>query len=1378
MHGSPQHGAEPSVQLLGTHQILAAPTRMALRGRARARILIVGVLVGALAIGSPVSAFAEAYSQAVSEESTSFVHEPSLASEADAIPGGTQLQSSSLETGDSVSADLRHDAASDTARLQAGLQTGAAAISDALQAAQTDPANPAVSEHTGAKAGEASSANVTELPSLASDAGTSQDQATDEASESKLDQAVAALTADGFGGYRALPRYGRDTNLNRMIETRLADLGYTGISSQIISATFSATDPSAQGGIDCTDRASNGDITWFFLDPAQKTSSTDYSVLLQFTPVYRLSDGETTREYRPRRASHLPWNEDAVARYLEAAAAKLVLPDPLATGTVPEGAGTYTLPSSLDANGLRVATISWETSDASVARIQERFVQGAPEVQVRITNQPTPATVTLTAQVSLAIPGYGNAPDTTYERAYPIEVAPRSGASARQIERRLKALLARVRVRDFATSAELTNTELAGDIRLSVPHDLKIDGKYYKLTYTSSDPAAIRIDGYRGEVTRPLAADPPRSATLTVSLSYEGTTVTRELGSYSIAVLAQNELDRAISFMEQVKAGFGKRLLAGMPASAVEGDLKPFASAQRASDGSIEWSTLASLVPGGIEPVALPGWDPMASQPWRLFRSSAETVLTSESLHLTRPDFDTQVTVDAQLTYKRYEATARAHPDDVRLAKLIDQPVSLTFTAKGVRGSVDPEADAVQTVTARVQGVAASGTAQAPIAEIWVPKTQVSFKKREAKTAWDIFSEQLLGAGYSFDMSTGSPGSITTPDGRTLKTEQVESAWSYWSFIINGKPATTYPQKTQLSDGDTIELIYLAAGQDPAAPGALVIHPNAPRPTGDPEWAGFRNGGTAQLHEALVPTGTASAAWMVDLKREGQQFASVGDPIIWGSALYTTTDTELIKIDRATGAMLARTPTFGTTSYFSRPVFASGLIILPSNDGSITAFTADTLTCVWRTPALPAPHLQGRTLSYQAASSLTVMGGVVLAPFAAGVSYTGPAQAGALVCVRIADGAVLWTRTEESKAGEQAAGYYWAGAAASSQDACVIGGEDGRVRLIDLATGTTLSEVQVGAPVRTTIASAGNEADGEVFLAVGRAPATLVKLVRSGNELKIAGKLEFAATSTSTPAISKGRAYIGGIAQGGQGVFSVVDLATMHVVEEHLLASGAEVKASPLIAELAGDTHVFFTCNTESGSLFRYTASNQSIATIFSPAVSQRTYTTASVIGDSTGRLYYSNDYGLLFAIQADAAAHEPEKPGKREDETDTHTDDQSDKTDPDAVSGEEQTLASDQKSSAQRTHSSETVAPAHRPVRQDARAEDAARSVSDGSALDASDEVQASPKEEQALSDHAAYVSQTSPSILPLILGGLGVMGLIGSGAWLLALKRQRKQN
>ena len=516
---------------------------------------------------------------------------------------------------------------------------------------------------------------------------------------------------------------------------------------------------------------------------------------------------------------------------------------------------------------------------------------------------------------------------------------------------------------------------------------------------------------------------------------------------------------------------------------------------------------------------------------------------------------------------------------------------------------------------------------------VWLQQSDV--KMPSGSTAADL-TEQVLGeskeAGLLDYTSEGSGASFYLSSiARNGKTYGWDSTTQkYWRLYVNGSYSENHGAgEVVLKPGDTIQWVYAAYNEKPLD--GLVINPSASRPDWDAAWSGFVNGGSSTLVNVPTPSDAADLLWKVDLKKANEFYTSLGDPIIAGGYVFITTNTELIKID-SSGKEIARVSKGGSTSYFSRPIYVNGLIVSANDDGSLCAFSADTLECVWKTNALEAPSVGG---SYQSNSTMTVANGCIYAEFVAGASSSGAASAGAMVCVDIATGALKWVKTTVKAGSSTGEGYYWAGACASGSD-LVIGDESGYVKLIDGSTGDVKSSVSIGGtPCRATIVSAGVENGKDIYLAVGRKPATLFKIARDGDSLSVVSSCQFGGTSTSTPAVANGKVYIGGSDASNNGQFTVIDLSSMKIEKKVNTGANAGVQASPLVSVQGDDTLVYFTCNKNPGSLYRFSQATGDVTEVYTPSGSDANWCTSSVIADKDGNLYYTNDSGSLFALKA-----------------------------------------------------------------------------------------------------------------------------------------------
>lgn len=1145
--------------------------------------------------------------------------------------------------------------------------------------------------------------------------------------------------------WKPIPVYGADTNIVDMLSSKLKALGYENVKPALKSVAFSATDKVQQGGI-----AADGTITYFFLSNADKTTYSDWSLLRQFKPTYTLTLGDETVEFTPSSSSSLAWDQARVEAYLNEQLNAATLTASLKAGVAPSTAKNEELPSTLYVGGKKVADLTWTSSDSSAAKLTSSYDSNHNTVyKVAYTHGNGDKNVTFTVRATLFVPGYGNSPSTAITHGYPVKVASKSAEDIAAEKAELEAALAKidgkiVGYEDEDKTKPVDLSAVEGDFIL--PRASKIDAGSAKLSYASNDDSVAKIDGYRVIVIRDIAGS-SKTATITATLARDGITATRDI-TVTVRPIDESEIDAAVAQMQAVKDAYATSILGtNTSVNAVSSNLSPWSSATVLADGTISYSKTYKT--GKIHADNLPGYNSMAGTNWRTYRSSDTSVIADETLRVTQPEADTLVTVESSLTYEKYAALAKAHPDNAKLQSLVNQPVKATFRVVGTTDHSDPQIS----VNFKLVGVSADGsdevwfdgaqsvgygsTADALIEQIldaqglahtsstteygyylsditssdgrtlgydaatgkyWqlfvngkasevgassvtlgagdsialyysafgaslddankaTVKASVSFigpdengantvwasasdvKMSDGSTAADLTEQQLKAAGLTYDSSGTSGASFylasITRAGKTYGWDQ--STGRYWQLYVNGEYSQKMAGQVTLKPGDKVQWVYAADTEKPLE--GLIVNPFASRPDWTASWNGFGNAGGTTLVNTPTPTESAAELWKVNLATAADKQVSLGDPIIVGGYVFVTTNSELVKIDNA-GKVVARVSKGGTTYYFSRPVYADGLIISANDDGSVYAFSAETLECVWKTSALETPAAGGR---YQANSTMTVANGCVYAEFEAGAGATGTASAGAMVCVDIATGQVKWTKLTVKSDDSTGEGYYWAGAAASGSD-LVIGDESGYVKLIDGSTGDIKSSVKLsGAPIRSTVVYAGTEDGKQTYLVVTRQPATMYKIVRDGDTLSIAttadGKqqlsCEFANISTSTPAVANGKAYIGGSDSTNSGVFTVIDLATMKVETTANMGKYAEVKASPIASVQGSDVYAYFTCNKTPGAVYCFNQSTGEVAEIYTPSGSNAGYCTASVIADARGNLYYTNDSGTLFALKA-----------------------------------------------------------------------------------------------------------------------------------------------
>lgn len=1039
------------------------------------------------------------------------------------------------------------------------------------------------------------------------------------------DSAKAAVAALRDAGYVPAPVFGTDANMNAMVVSKLAELGFPDATVRV------ATCGSAKGGASVSADAgdSNGAISYYYEDPSRTPAGFGSPRV-----TFEVSSGATTETWTC--SPKIRWDMDKVAADLEALAAKKLVASNLVGY---EGGEADDETSSIDARGdlfLRLSlpswtSVTWESTDESIV--------ASDGAVTRLADEDRSADITAHLAFKLA-DASESAP--TVDRTF--HVTAKATASDSTDLDKVRAALGRVKL-TYSQSGEIVDpTAVTADIQLPRKRDLKATGSGYSVSTTvkkvdangapladeaTDASGSATVNGYRLKVVRPIPGAGDAHYVLTVAVALNGTSDSLDI-PLTVKETDPAELDAEVALMMQVQGEYAAHLAGGADAvDHVTGDLNAFKEASRCGATGLSWSR-SDTSASGIVVTDIDSTHP--SEQWNLFRSSRPGVIAHETLRLVHtPEYNAKVTVTSCLTSEKfggyYERYKDAGIDATTLAKyrmLYRQPVSATFTVAGTTGQDDPNAGHAADIAVTVTGPSRAGADGSFVMEPWAMPTQVSLSTDGDKTAWDAFKPVLDEAGLTYDYAGGFLNSITSADGtRTLGTKQEQGGgWSYWQFLVNGKMAQTSIGNFLIDSSTTsLELRYVDASGKEKAPD-VPIHPRDDLPSYDADWPAFASGkiGGATT-DASTPSRAAKLAWSYAW-RSGADFSGASDPLLVNGNAYIATKHTLRIVSGADGTVLKEAPMTASVGYFSRPVYAGGRIIVPADGGALSAYAADDLTCVW--------SLTGLAPDAQALSSVSVIGDYVVAGYTSlDAKWNG--AAGTLVCVNARTGAVVWKKVD--KADETPEGYYWAGAAASASDV-VIGGESGSVKLLDGATGKELSSVSVGGAVRAGITKvpAADAAGQDAYLAVSRNDGTLHRIVRVGDSLEESGSVRFAATSTSTPTVSGGKAFVCGMDATGAGTLSVIDLATMQVERTVAIGAGA-AQATPLVSSRGGETYVYFTVNCNPGGVYRYRVGDDRAYALYVPDADKRNYTTASVVADAQGSLYYTNDSGHLFKL-------------------------------------------------------------------------------------------------------------------------------------------------
>lgn len=660
-------------------------------------------------------------------------------------------------------------------------------------------------------------------------------------------------------------------NVNDVLKAQLADLGFTDIDVKVSEGgvDFKAGDAKATVGISDAQDKTNGDVTFFFIDPNDYTG---YNIddLRSADVVFELSRDGKTEYYQPNKSVQVAWDEARVQQMLDDAAEQVAIG--YAAGDSAESV-TSNLTLPYRAGSKNKFEVSWKSSDGDVIWPSG---YGWDDYTGKVTRVSSDRTVTLTATVSFVSGGPSDV-EGSHDFAVTVKGDPEKvAADKKALQEKVDAAFTYDNIKYFDTKTVANKDGLTADLQMPRTSTLNIDGKYYKVEYSASTDD-ITFNGYKGTVYQPLpgAEAAKTKITLTVTDKSNAEVTASKTLDFAIAPQDQGELDAELSLMEQAKAGYAAAILNGQDAAAVTGDMHAFQKAYLDADGKLAWSYDKATTDStslGIVPVDLPGYDAMSGQDWRLFKSSNSSIVSAENLKVTQPQYNTKVVVSSRLTSEKYARYAERYPDNATYAKLANQDVSAKITVRGTSGQDSPEV----TATCSVIGIDADDNQQT-----WTAAEPYTLKT--GSTAADLSEALFKKHGLTADYGMGTWGwylnSVTSPvdAGRTLGYDSQTGA--YWQLFINGKAASVGAGDYTLEAGDSVVWCYSKYG-DPAPTDQLSVSCEVvgqAKDGGQQTWAQpttiqVKEGSTAaELSEQVfkqagigADTGTGSYGWFLN----------------------------------------------------------------------------------------------------------------------------------------------------------------------------------------------------------------------------------------------------------------------------------------------------------------------------------------------------------------------------------------------------------------------------------------------------------------------------------------------------------------------------------
>lgn len=1039
-------------------------------------------------------------------------------------------------------------------------------------------------------------------------------------------------------------------NVNDALKAQLAELGFTDIDVKVFKGgvAFNAEDAKATVGISDAQDKTNGDVTFFFIDP---NNYTGYNIdgLRSAKVVFELSrDGETV-QYKPNKTAQVAWDEAKLQDLLDSAAESLQIG--YAAG---ESAGGVTQNVTLPykAGSAKKFSVEWTSSDTerlSVSGVSWEDKTG------KISRASSDRDVTLTAKVTVTnddIKLAGSHDFTVTVKGDPEKVA----ADKKALQEKVDAAFTYDNIKYFDTKTPANKDGLTADkdgltadLQMPRTSTLNIDGKYYEVEYSASTND-ITFDGYKGTVYQPLpgAEAAKTKITLTVTDKSNAEVTASKTLDFAISPQNQDELNAELFYLDLAKSSFYLGILDGQDASSITGSLHAPHKVYGQGSGlgsSVNWCYSTEEAAGhyGFVFSELPGG---TENTYRLLKSSKPRVIAHENLILTQPEYNTKVTISGCLKSERFARYAERYPDNEDYAALAGQDVSATVTVKGKTGLDNPNEGKTITVTAKVTGVSASDADGNYTEQSVVPLTELTLPADDDTTAESVL-EQLMTAAGCKNLEANALGltSATMPDGRVLGTTSA-APYSFWSFYVNNGFANFGASSYCLKNGDCVEFRYVKGDGIKKPSSAPATNPGAEHPDVDTAWNGFANGGSGSATDALTPTTkTDTPSWALNLLTEEQQkagaSASASDPIVANGKVYLVTGASvwngktwnavLNEVDPETGSVVRSLELGSSMDSTCRPVIAQGIILIPLSGGYLQAVSAKTFETLWYSDAFTNQNL----------SSLTVDGDYV---YINTLDYWSgnDVQNGTVKRINIHTGAVAGSASVTD------GGFYWSGGLMVN-GYYVVGGDYGQVRVYSADLSKLVGSIKLsGGNIRSALVLH----DGFVY-AVTRDDGTLHKLtIGSDGSIAEDSAVQFAPYSTSTPVFSGKYAFICGATANNwtaKGLLSIIDLSDMSV-KQITKANGEELgfesKSTPLVSTHDGETYVYFTLNgakgnwpnyTSGGGVYMYKLGDAEATEVFVPGSGYANYCMASVVCDEFGNLYYTNDSGHLFCVKSQA---------------------------------------------------------------------------------------------------------------------------------------------
>ncbi len=351
-------------------------------------------------------------------------------------------------------------------------------------------------------------------------------------------------------------------------------------------------------------------------------------------------------------------------------------------------------------------------------------------------------------------------------------------------------------------------------------------------------------------------------------------------------------------------------------------------------------------------------------------------------------------------------------------------------------------------------------------------------------------------------------------------------------------------------------------------------------------------------------------------------------PIVNGNFVYVATGgNKVYAIDKNTGDISWEKSSSGSGFLLANIAYGKGMIFVPTKDGSMFAFDAETGVEMWNVTV--STNQLNTPITYD--NNRIFFGDCI-------TGGSSSSNDGIYYCYDVEDGTEVWSRDSTSSGG-----YYWAGAAVKG-DYLIYGDDSSHLVSVEKDTGNTIDELDVSSvfsvnakEIRSSIVFSN---DKLYFTSKGGYCFALGFNDSSGMFDKANAYNGYIGPSVSTPAIYNEKVYAG--SAGALSCLNAADLTDIWI-----FAVSGDVKSSPALSKRYdtgnGTVYIYFTTNTEDGMVYCLKDYNGNIDPVvqWSYGESGKTDWSLAGVALSDGWIYYGTDTGYFFGLTNKEAVYE-----------------------------------------------------------------------------------------------------------------------------------------